>query len=102
MAGHLRRADGRDRTGDIRFTRAVLYQLSYVGIALRIVPPSAVGGRGSPAGVADRVTDLCEDYRDLRGRYVMQMFAGQAALAPAVTVHGGVGYRKVWMQATSG
>jgi hypothetical protein len=27
------RADGRDRTGDIRFTRAVLYQLSYVGIA---------------------------------------------------------------------
>lgn len=30
----LGRADGRDRTGDIRFTRAVLYQLSYVGIAL--------------------------------------------------------------------
>jgi hypothetical protein len=27
------RADGRDRTGDIRFTRAVLYQLSYVGLA---------------------------------------------------------------------
>jgi hypothetical protein len=27
------RADGRDRTGDIRFTRAVLYQLSYVGVA---------------------------------------------------------------------
>jgi hypothetical protein len=26
------RADGRDRTGDIRFTRAVLYQLSYVGL----------------------------------------------------------------------
>jgi hypothetical protein len=26
------RADGRDRTGDIRFTRAVLYQLSYVGV----------------------------------------------------------------------
>jgi hypothetical protein len=26
------RADGRDRTGDIRFTRAVLYQLSYVGM----------------------------------------------------------------------
>jgi hypothetical protein len=26
-------ADGRDRTGDIRFTRAVLYQLSYVGVA---------------------------------------------------------------------
>jgi hypothetical protein len=25
------RADGRDRTGDNRFTRAVLYQLSYVG-----------------------------------------------------------------------
>jgi hypothetical protein len=31
-------ADGRDRTGDIRFTRAVLYQLSYVGVA-RIVAP---------------------------------------------------------------
>jgi hypothetical protein len=30
----LNRADGRDRTGDIRFTRAVLYQLSYVGEAL--------------------------------------------------------------------
>ncbi len=27
-----RKADGRDRTGDIRFTRAVLYQLSYVGV----------------------------------------------------------------------
>src|SRR5580692_72952 len=27
------KADGRDRTGDIRFTRAVLYQLSYVGVA---------------------------------------------------------------------
>jgi hypothetical protein len=26
------RADGRDRTGDIRFTKPVLYQLSYVGV----------------------------------------------------------------------
>ncbi len=35
------RADGRDRTGDIRFTRAVLYQLSYVGVARGILAPSA-------------------------------------------------------------
>jgi hypothetical protein len=34
---HQRKADGRDRTGDIRFTRAVLYQLSYVGLAVRIL-----------------------------------------------------------------
>jgi hypothetical protein len=31
---HPSRADGRDRTGDIRFTRAVLYQLSYVGVPM--------------------------------------------------------------------
>jgi hypothetical protein len=30
---HERRADGRDRTGDPRFTKPVLCQLSYVGVA---------------------------------------------------------------------
>jgi hypothetical protein len=29
--GALARADGRNRTGNLRFTRAALYQLSYVG-----------------------------------------------------------------------
>ena len=30
------RADGRTRTGDILFTREVLYQLSYVGVERRV------------------------------------------------------------------
>src|ERR1039458_8450673 len=53
--GRLRRADGRDRTGDIRFTKPVLYQLSYVGVtshrtaaapALSPVRPGFPRGRG--------------------------------------------------------
>ena len=35
-------ADGRTRTGDILFTREVLYQLSYVGDAGTSVAPAAL------------------------------------------------------------
>ena len=30
--GNFLGADGRNRTGDLRFTKALLYQLSYIGI----------------------------------------------------------------------
>jgi hypothetical protein len=40
----LRRADGRDRTGDLRFTRAALCQLSYVGVGCIVPSDGYIGG----------------------------------------------------------
>jgi hypothetical protein len=47
------RADGRDRTGDLRFTRAALYQLSYVGVVSHPTPAALLDCKnGAPADVA--------------------------------------------------
>ena len=42
-------ADGQTRTDDLSFTKALLYQLSYVGACNRIVAPGLSGPAGSQA-----------------------------------------------------
>ena len=41
-------ADGRTRTGDLRFTKPLLYQLSYVGMSRRVPRPTTIRGAGRP------------------------------------------------------
>jgi hypothetical protein len=66
------RADGRDRTGDIRFTRAVLYQLSYVGVVSHRTAETAHGA-DAPAPEVDSGGVL---------RAVRVVLAAQVAVAP--------------------
>src|SRR4051812_46219252 len=56
-----RKAGGRTRTDDIRFTRAVLYQLSYSGTPMRIGATTAPRGvdRARYTGSSDATSVWC-------------------------------------------
>jgi hypothetical protein len=88
------RADGRDRTGDIRFTRAVLYQLSYVGMrAHRIaggVGRLLFGGRSPPA-VGSFGCERIETVRLCCGRSDRLCFPTRSALLGGCSGRTGAG-----------
>ncbi len=77
----MSRADGRDRTGDPRFTKPVLCQLSYVGGAFRIVPP--LGPGGLMARTACLFSGRCSRCRARAVQDVKRWHAGRARREPS-------------------
>ena len=65
MVGHVRRAEGQNRTVDTRFFRPVLYQLSYLGVRNSASSRAAKDTEATGCGRFEVIGALADSNREL-------------------------------------